>query len=551
MLDKEKAQGLVENLLDRLTPVDGRYELPGGVISSKERAALALLAGLEEEPIQALSNAGVSGAGAPAILSSRVRLSDDCLGSACDDAGLLCVDFGTAFSKAAIWRDGEDSPVPIDLGVAAGGQGLVIESAAYITGGHLFFGPEAMRRYREEGDLSRSLFASPKEHLTHDHVRFQADRPSVEIDPTGNFRTRDLLALYLGYLTALMGERVEALGVGRHVLRRFAAPGWGDAQISRTTPHFEAVAAQLKHLLIDAQILADTLPLAAWREGLDVATARSALDELALISGDRRESATFVERSVLEAVAAATGVQDRLVNQRPQVLVVDVGAGTTDIGVFKYNVNAHGAVVSAYRDGLRALRMAGNRLDDALIDLAWSKLGLASDSQLSPTHARKMRPAARDLKRDLFDTGFVRVDVDGFEPITIEADEFSSTKVVSYFAKTFEDQVKSALNGAGAGSRNFLRSNEANVAVFTGGGGALPFLRDVLRKPIELDDGKAYFEVKDPVPEWVEDYGADVEAIFPQLAVSTGGCAPYLPDEKGSVFDTSVAPSRTLAPNYR
>jgi hypothetical protein len=546
-VNQEKAQQYVANLLDRLKPVDGGYELPGGIITAKERAAMAALSADAEEPDFVESGSGA--AKSPSIVT-RVALSDDCLGSPRDESGLLCVDFGTAFSKAAVWRDGEDAPIPIDLGGSLGG-GLTTDSAAYISEGHLFFGPVATQRHAEEGDTNRALFDSPKEKLTHDHARFQADKPSIEVDPTGLFRTRDLLALYLGYLTSLTGDRLQALGVGRHIPRRFAAPGWGDAQISKTSPHFEAVSAQLKHLLIDAQILADTLPAAAWSEGLDVGIARAALDELAQVSSDRREGATFVERAVLEAVAAATGVHDQLVNSRPQMLVVDVGAGTTDIGAFKYNINEEGAKVSAYRDGLRAIRTAGNRLDDALIELAWSKLGLAADSQLQLTHARKMRPAVRDLKRDIFESGTIQVDVDGFDTVAIDQDEFCKTKVVAYFARTFGEQVRSALNGAGIGSRNFLQTNQPNIAVFTGGGGSLPFLRDLFAQPIELDEGKAIFEVRDPVPAWVGSYTADVAEVFPQLAVSTGGCSPFLPDEKSSVMDTTVAGARTLQPIYR
>jgi molecular chaperone HscA len=382
-----------------LIAVENRFELPGGILSAKEREALALLTGgaTEVSADVAEQSAPVS---APALLNTAVRLSDDCLGQAAVDEHMLCVDFGTAFSKAALWLEGDDAPTPLDLGAAAGGAGLIEASTAYIADGHIFFGSAASRRFEEEGNFARQQFSSPKEYLTHDHVRFQTHRPSAAVDPTGQFRTRDLLALFLGHLTSLAADRVEALGVDRHVLRRFAAPGWGDAQISKATPHFEVVAAQLKHLLIDAQILADTISPAEWRDGIDVARAKSALDELALITAERREAATFVERPVLEAVAAATGVQDKLINRRPQVLVVDVGAGTTDIGIFKYSVIADGARVAAYRNGMRALRMAGNRLDDALVELAWSKLGLASDSQLKPTHAHQLRLRIRDLKRD-------------------------------------------------------------------------------------------------------------------------------------------------------
>lgn len=548
-MEIERAKEYVENLLERLTFVNGRFQLPDGLISAKEREALALLAGVSDDGKSAIDQPQAFTA-APAIISQRITLSDDCLGSARDESGLLCIDFGTAYSKAAIWREGEEAPIPIDLGGATGG-GLTTDSAAYISEGQIFFGPSAVRRHAEEADIGRALFASPKEYLTHDHARFQAHKPGLEIDPTGQFRTRDLLALYLSYLTSLVGDRAEALGVSRHVQRRFAAPGWGDAQISRTTPHFEAVSAQLKHLLIDAQILADTLPSSVWLQGLDVATARGALDALSEISSERREGANFVERSVLESVAAATGVHDQLVNSRPQVLVIDVGAGTTDIGAFKYSVTEDGAKVSAYRDGLRALRMAGNRLDDALIDLAWSHLGLAGDSQLKPIHLSKLRPTVRDLKRGLFESGAVRVDVDGFESVTIDRDEFCNCRAVTFFSRSFEEQVRAALNASGIGSRNFIDTNQPNMVVFTGGGGSLPFLREFFSKPVELEEGKAEFAIVDPIPAWVDSYSADVREVFPQLAVSAGGCSPFLPDEKGSVMDTTIASPRSIAPNYK
>ena len=548
-MDQIKAKELTANLIDRFEAANGRFQLPGGVLSVGEVEALMLLAGLE--PSVKSAQAPQAPASAPTIVTAPTKLELSSLSSAKDDSGLLCIDFGTAFSKAAFWETDEDAPVPLDLGALGGAAGLVLPSAAYIVDGHVFFGQEAVLRHLNDGDFSRLLFDTPKEHLTHDHARFQSHRPSAAIDPTGLFRTRDLLALYLGYLTSLAGRRVEALGSSRLVGRRFAAPGWGNAQISKSTPHFSAVAAQLGDLLTDAQVLADTVQPDEWQDGLDVGKARSLLDALATLPARARAGAKFVERPVLEAVAAATGVQDRLVNRRPQVLVVDVGAGTTDIGAFKYRINSEGALVSAYEGGMRAIRTAGNRMDDALMALAWSKLELSSDSHMKQTHELRMRPVVRALKRDLFEQGAVEVDLDGFDLISIELPEFEGRPPVKSFRANFEAEVKASLNGAGIGSRNFQQTNEPNIAVFTGGGGQLPFLRDILSRPIELDGGPAYFEVQDPLPAWLDDYGPDVAAVFPQLAVATGGCAPNLPDERNTVRDTSVAGARSLAPNYR
>ncbi len=81
-----------------------------------------------------------------------------------------------------------------------------------------------------------------------------------------------------------------------------------------------------------------------------------------------------------------------------------------------------------------------------------------------------------------------------FPSVKIERHEFEKTPGARYFAKQFEVSVKNALNGAGIGSRNFLKSNEPNIAVFTGGGGSLPMLRQILQKPIELEGDSAYFD---------------------------------------------------------
>lgn len=109
--------------------------------------------------------------------------------------------------------------------------------------------------------------------------------------------------------------------------------------------------------------------------------------------------------------------------------------------------------------------------------------------------------------------------------------------------------VIQALNGSGASFRSF---SDDSVVVFTGGGGSLPFLRDTFdKKPIELSSGPAYFLIDDAVPEWVSRTLPDVSQVFPQVAVATGGCSPYLPAEARVVSDTSNPGKRHLAPFYK
>lgn len=80
----------------------------------------------------------------------------------------------------------------------------------------------------------------------------------------------------------------------------------------------------------------------------------------------------------------------------------------------------------------------------------------------------------------------------------------------------------------------------------------MPFLREMFdKKPIELASGPAYFLLDDAVPEWVSRTLPDVSQVFPQMAVATGGCSPFLPEEARVTRDTSTPAPRSLLPLYK
>lgn len=545
-MEKTEAEIVVRSLVGRLKASDSRFELPGGTISTIEMEALRLLSLMQpcENDIPAQTGTG--------SVSPSVELDLGCLEATADASAVLCIDFGTAFSKAAIWRSGATIPVPLDLigGADPGRTGVLLESAAYISGGRIYFGPSAVERFRLEDAPDRELFSSPKELLTHDAARLDVERPRKEVDPTRRFTSRTLLTLYLGYLTAVACA-VLPDGISRTVKRRYAAPGWDDVQADTASKNMGLAARSLGDLLVDAQILADTIDIADWRVGLDIETAL-ALD--ASIQQHRSGRSTkiypFIERAVLEAVAAGSGIRDRFINKRPQVLVVDVGAGTTDIGVFKYvNAPSGNGVVAPYAGGMRAVRTAGNALDEALIGLAQQKVGLAADSDRSRRFKRRLSDVVRGAKATLCDTGEVEIDIPDFPKTKIELPEFAQTPIVSHYLTEFKGAVVKALDGSGASFRSF---SDDSVVVFTGGGGSLPFLREIFhKKPVDLASGPAYFLIDDAVPEWVGRTLPDVSQVFPQVAVATGGCSPYLPEEARVVGDTSNPGKRELRSFYK
>lgn len=322
-------------------------------------------------------------------------------------------------------------------------------------------------------------------------------------------------------------------------------------QASTVSAEMGVAARSLGDILVDAQILADSVNVADWRSGLDVQTA-IALDAAIRSHRNSRGDATFpfIERAVLEAVAAGSGIRDRFPNKRPQVLVIDVGAGTTDIGVFKYVNSADGhGMCAPYAGSMRAVQIAGNRLDEALIGLAAQKVGLPPETEAARRFRRRLGDVVRTTKATLCETGVVEIEIADFPPTTIELPEFVAAPIVSHYVQSFKAAVAGALEGSGASFRSF---SDDSVVVFTGGGRSIPFLREIFdKKPIPLVAGPAYFKIDDAVPDWVGRTLPDVSQVFPQIAVATGGCSPYLPEEAHTVGDTSDPGKRTLVSIYK
>lgn len=551
-MDHEKARDFIKNLVERLEEDGGKYRLHGGLLTKTEVDALRLLAGHEAEGQTPNQSDLVADA------SANVELNFGCLDAQCSEDWVVCIDFGTAFSKAALWDQrpalkNEDAPGPIPLRIGQGlsSDPLLIDSVVFVGDERVHFGPDAIVQFERSADPRRQLFDSPKEVLTLDFSTLQFEKPGPECDPSGSFKKKDLLILYLGFLTALTNRALADSDQLTLAKRRFATPGWNDAQPDDIGGEYTEIVEQMRRFLAEAQILADSFPVDSWIEGLPIEKVRKAIDQLAVVEDDKLLSASFVDRPVLEAAAAASSVKERLLNKRPQVMIVDVGAGTTDIGVFKYVGSDEDPKFAAYTNGFAALKMAGKRLDDAFKALVKRKLELDQTSTALASLNRVLAKNIHEYKRKLFEDGAVTVRVDGLPDAVIYLDEFLSTQKVLHFKNEFEKKIIDVLRNAdGADGASFLGSTE-NVVVFTGGGGKLPFLRDAFLGGVEIGSSKAYFEVIDPRPSWLDEAEDEVKVVFPQISVSVGGASPDLPRQLPRIRDTAIAGPRTIAPIYK
>src|SRR5262249_42163457 len=149
---------------------------------------------------------------------------------------ILCIDFGTAYSKAAAapagaWLSFDPRMVrPLMLNGPSGpGNPFLLDSAVFVDEDRVLFGRVAVEKANAAGK-NRSALRSFKTILSvGDLDRALNTQASRSVDPRRHFRMRDLIVLYLAYLLAAIDRAIAAdhmLARADKISRRYAAPAW-------------------------------------------------------------------------------------------------------------------------------------------------------------------------------------------------------------------------------------------------------------------------------------------------------------------------------------
>jgi molecular chaperone DnaK (HSP70) len=534
-MDQERARDLLANLLERAKTSQDKVFL-----TSREIDALAAVLDEKTPFVAAHDLAEVSAplGPIPIVRLVQVQIAPEQI----DPNSTLCVDFGTSFSKAfaSIRHDG-GLPELVDLPLGDGSTGtrLTTPSELFIDDDLICFGADARRRWDDIQAPTERLVDSIKQFITlNKDVSALGERAMpVAQDPQQRFSQRDILVLYLAHLTSLTERALQQKNIPIDIKRRFTHPAWKDGAKEQNER-------EMRRLMAEAVLLSRSADFLA---SLRISSARQLLDQLSSLELEALPVALIGE-PVREATAAGAGaLLGTRDGAREAYLVLDIGAGTTDVAGF-YCVNNPNNdrmrvfEVSAAAD---AKNMAGNTLDNALQRFIFDRSGLALDSAESRIAGHVLRRSLRAYKEELFRTSKVIVALTTDQIVEIQLSDFLAYEPVVQFSKHITEMAaRAAVTLAGD-------LNKVNL-VATGGGARLPIVRELGENGIRLGEKSVRFNVVDAMPSDIREVHPDLIDPYPQIAVALGGALPDLPEQRAGVTTGIVAaPKITLGPMYK
>ncbi|MCO7216601.1 hypothetical protein [Halomonas sp. OfavH-34-E] len=557
-MDNNKARWLLENLLARLAErEDGKYELPGIITESEQRALTAAIDFLgataeptsssaepepepeqeqeqEQEPVEpsaeesTAADTGVEGL-AQVLPKEAQQEGEDLeidfpqiLDEPVSPDIRLCIDFGTAMSKVTLvhdgaGKDGGDEIQVLELGDVAGqdpsdGPLELLISSVYISNdGSVYFGKSALEVSEQEAsETNRQRIDNMKRFLSEDGIEKVL---SAEFNPTEIvIEYRDIIFYYLIFLTWVINHCTDEMGYDKNIDRRFAMPCFDNTKSRQYSR-------MLSRMLGDAQVAAIVLGEEI-SEGVSLHRLKQVCDSVY----EEKFEYSFVGDPVTEPLGVASALVSEDGSANNLSMVIDIGAGTTDISLFRIRVDSHKGIYVANQipEAAAGLTMAGNYIDRVLVQKV---LSIAGISFQLPDYRRVRNDLERKIrmyKEELFEEGSVYVPLHNGDVIEVLLDDFMKSPSIHDFQSELKNKISEVLENV---DEFFLRTAPRRelVLVLTGGGASLPFVREMVGVTIEAGSISLKTVKSHDFPEWMEEDHADLEDIFPRRSVSLGG----------------------------
>jgi len=387
---------------------------------------------------------------------------------------VLCLDFGTS-SIRAVYRSKQEQPVVLDIGAATKSRsidGASIRSEIFIDadGKTVRFGERAYEALGARRFLFRDT--SPKLWL------MEIQRLGERLAPGCVLTRRDAIAGLIAYALFASQEtgRWSIPSDLNDIDFRIAHPVWPQ-NIHEDADHaLREIGWLAMHMAREGD----------WGEvGVDVLKSWTTKD------GD---SFPVLETTVdtVEPVAAAVELLPEAENIRKICLVVDVGAGTTDVGIFQFlapDVKSGKSNKLIPTGPTNSIFCAGNAIDQTLLALIKRK-----DASAFKKNQADIKERVRDLKERLFKEDSLQI-----YGVNVELHELESHKEMMDFVANVRETIRSSILHSKNVIDGWLASRE-NIEkkitiVMAGGGAELGFLRRALCSDLLINSSKYEFNV--------------------------------------------------------
>jgi len=410
-------------------------------------------------------------------------------------SGVLCIDFGTS-SIRAVRRMPSGKLKPLDIGrvVRSRLDDASIRSEIHIDeqGRYVRFGERAITA-RLESPTSLLYEQSPKLWLREPQSLGRQAVPGLAL-------TRE--NLLAGLLANALHACIKVMDVGDATLRqievRIAHPVWPSDIADAANAAIGRICAQTQRMVFD-------------RDWATVTVSQ--------LEAHTRNPGTPVQSSVdvVEPVAAAVELLPSAENVRRVCAVVDVGAGTTDIGLFQA-VAPDSA--SAVRGKLYPLGepisvfKAGNVVDEIVLDVLQSRAKRSDAAAVQDVKAR-----IRQIKETLFQDGYIQE-----LGVNLRLEDVQSHPEAKVMARDIRTAFEAAVQRSSKTIVGFMDARTHYIRelelVMAGGGASIDFIRKAVEKPFLLDGKHLPVVITEAEPDGeLNLFGAARE----RMAVALGG----------------------------
>ena len=416
----------------------------------------------------------------------------------------LCLDFGTAMSKAFAWNQQTDVPMPLKVGDAAGeaGSAYALNSTMFITkDGRVHFGQQAVTRAAAVNSAHHRPMDSIKDFLTVGSEFALTEPVSSEYNPTDRpISKKDVISLYLAFLTdnALLALEQDYGEPSRNVPRTYTKPVFDQ---SRDTWATEV----LNQCANVGQILADRFSR-QWSQGVDLDDVRTVLSDI----GSDVPNRLVGQHIIPEPVAAfASRLPDAAADhdRRRLCIIIDVGAGTTDFAAFAIVERGDDTrTVFRIKHSVTTIRIAGDAVDNVLMDHLLHRAGVTEGHSQIGAMRVDLRRDIRLLKENLFVQGFVRRQLVNDQEVETTRDAFESSEGMMRLSDLMKQKYRDVQSNIHKSWATF----PTKEVLITGGGSGLRMVTDLVPNPVSQP------------PDWLSEVDV-IREQYRQLAVSIGG----------------------------